>query len=397
MLLPYRTKNPPEHFPFATVTLIVLNVVIYLITSTDHAFFRVNDSALESFAVAHNNLGLYRLTTAMFLHANLEHIIGNMLFLWLFGAATEGRIRPLKFLIVYFLAGWTGGLLSDLVQGLSNPDRPSLGASGAIMGLAGAYLYLFPHSTICVLYGWSYRWGTAEWKAWCVVALYVGLDVLFGVLIKAADGVGHFAHLGGFGTGLLVVVLLRGRRDTEEASQARATLADTKDFSLLGFTELEAMMAHPTDNMELVLAYCEKAMDYSNMQGRQERGAAKLIEYAPRLLGHADPVRLARIALFLPPTAPTPPLVCYLRLGAQLESIGQYQVASQMYYQIYRVAPNAPENEMALYRTGQMASRIFNNGANAQAAYAELLRLFPNGQMALQARQALKQIGASGL
>ena len=225
-----------------------------------------------------------------------------------------------------------------------------------------------------------------------MVALYVGMDILFGVLIKLGDGVGHFAHLGGFAAGLLLALLLRGRRDTEEASQARATLADTKDFSLLGFAELEAMMAHPTENMELVLAYCEKAMDYSNMQGRQERGAAVLIQYAPRLFGHVDPIRLARIVLFLPHTAAAPPLVCYLRLGTQLESVGQYQSASQIYYQIYRINPQAPENEMALYRTGQMALRIFNNAGNAQAAYTELLRLFPYGQMAIQAKQALKQI-----
>ena len=394
MLLPYRTKNPPEHFPFTTVTLMVLNVVIYLATSTDNAFLRVNDGALDSFAVTHNNLNLWHLTTAMFLHGNLEHIIGNMLFLWLFGAATEGRLRPLKFLVLYFLAGWTGGLLSDFAQGLSNPDVPSLGASGAIMGIAGAYLYLYPHSTICVLYGWGFRWGTAEWRAWCVVALYIGMDLLFGVLIKTADGVGHFAHLGGFGTGLLMVFLLRGKRDTEEASQARATLADTRDFTLLGFDELEAMVQLPTENMELVLAYCEKAMDYNTMMWRQEQGAAKLTEHAPRLFGHVDPVRLARIVLFLPPTAAPPPLVCYLRLGAQLESVGQYQTASQIYYQIYRIAPTAPENEMALFRTGQMAGRIFNNRANAQAAYAEMLRLFPHGQMETQARFALKQIGA---
>ena len=104
----------------------------------------------------------------------------------------------------------------------------------------------------------------------------------------------------------------------------------------------------------------------------------------------------ARIVLFLPPAAAAPPLVCYQRSGAQLESIAQYQTASQMYYQIYRINPQGPENEMALYRTGQMASRIFNNAGNAQAAYTELLRLFPYGQMAIQTKQALKQMGAAG-
>ena len=94
MIIPFRTKNPPEHFPYVTLILIVVNVLIYFLTSLGNYCLRIDDTVIEQFAVTHNTLNLWRLTTAMFLHANLEHIIGNMLFLWIFGAAVEGRLRP---------------------------------------------------------------------------------------------------------------------------------------------------------------------------------------------------------------------------------------------------------------------------------------------------------------
>lgn len=392
MLIPYRTKNPPERFPYATLTLIILNVVIYFFTSTEHYFLRVNDSALEMFAVSHNTLNPWRLTTAMFLHANIEHIAGNMLFLWLFGGAVEGRLRPWKFLVVYFVAGWTGGLLSDLVLGATSPDTPSLGASGAIMGLAGAYLFMFPHSIICIAWAFAYRFGVADWQAWWVVLLYVGLDLLFAVIFRGADGVGHFAHLGGFGTGLLAVWLLRARRDSEEVSQAQATLAETnRDYTVLGYNELEAILQQPTENLNIVLAFCEKA-GASSDPTRQQKCASYLQYYAPKLFSQSDPNRLGAILLALPAGTAGLPLAYYLRLGSRLEAISSNSLAVQIYRRIYDIAPMTQDNEMALYRTAHLMRTAFNNRAHAQAAYQEMLRLFPYGEMALQAKQALQQI-----
>lgn len=388
MLLPYKTKNPPEHVPFVTISLIVINMLIYVLTSLNSSLLRIDEGPLQQFAVTHSNVSLWRLTSAMFLHGNLEHIIGNMLFLWLFGAAAEGRLRPLKFLILYFLAGWTGGLLSDLVQGASNPDIPSLGASVAIMGVAGAYLYLFPHSTICVFY-W-FRMGVAEWRAWWVVSLYIGMDVLFGVLFRNADGVGHFAHIGGFGAGLLVALALRARRDSEERSAAQRIMADVKDYSVLGLSELEAMLQQPTENLELVLAYCERAI--AGTPEQQQRCLGYLQTYGSRLIMQADPARVAALLLRLP-VGPTPiPLPLYLRLGSRLESAANTPAVS-IYRRIYDTAPTSKDSEMALYRTAQVMVSAFGNRDFARQTYYELLRLFPYGDLAPDAKRGLEALG----
>ena len=396
MIIPFRTKNPPEHFPFVTIILIVVNILIYALTSLNNYCLVIDKQYLVDFAVTHNTLSLWRLTTAMFLHANIEHILGNMLFLWIFGAAVEGRLRPLKYLVVYFVAGWTGGLLSDLLLGAVAPDIPSLGASGAIMGIAGAYLYMFPFSRIRLLYivplGYFSRIGLAEWQAIWVVLIFIGMDVLFGILLHSADGVGHFAHIGGFGTGLLAVFLMRARRDSAEISEAQAVLDETKrDYTALGYSELETMLQQPSENMELVLAFCEKAA-FSGDFIRMQKCAAYLNYYAARLFAQADPSRLAAVLLALPPAAGSPLLLYYLRLGTRLESIVSNTLALQIYRRIYDLAPSSPDAEMALYRTAQVMLSAFDNRPHAIAAYQELLRLFPHGELAIQARRALQQL-----
>jgi membrane associated rhomboid family serine protease len=396
VIIPFKTKNPPEHFPYVTLILIVVNVLIYFLTSLGNYCLSIDESVIDQFAVSHQTLSLWRLTTAMFLHANLEHIIGNMLFLWIFGAAVEGRLRPDKFIIIYVISGWTGGLLSDIILGAIRPDTPSLGASGAIMGIAGAYLYMFPFSRVRLFYllplGVYFRFGLAEWQAIWVVLVYVGMDILFGVLLRSADGVGHFAHLGGFGTGLLSVLIMRARRDTAEVSEAQAVLDETKrDYTQLAYSDLEAMLQQPSDNMDLVMAFCEKSCAYGD-PGKQQKCMAYLNYYAPRLFAQADPNRLGPVLLSLPPNAGTLPLVYYLRLGSRLEAATSNSLAAQIYRRVYDLAPYAPESEMALYRTAQLMTNIFNNRAHAAASYQEILRLFPHGEMAIQARQQLQRL-----
>ena len=103
MLIPYRAKNPPPQFPYVTVALIVINTLIFALTCNSHLVVR--ESVVARFAMSHNTLSPLTLLTAMFLHGSLLHLAGNMLFLWIFGAATEGRLRPLRFLAVYLFAG----------------------------------------------------------------------------------------------------------------------------------------------------------------------------------------------------------------------------------------------------------------------------------------------------
>src|SRR5947209_6003270 len=156
MLLPYKSKNPPESFPFATIGLIAINLIVYACTTKDGLSIR--REVVEQYAVSGEHFTLLRCFTSMFLHGGVLHILGNMWFLYLFGFAVEGRLRSLKFLIVYMAAGFAGDLLHQALLGSSHPERFSLGASGAIMGILGSALYMFPFSKVNFVWSWSYTW-----------------------------------------------------------------------------------------------------------------------------------------------------------------------------------------------------------------------------------------------
>jgi membrane associated rhomboid family serine protease len=392
MLLPYRAKNPPEHFPYATVALIAINTLKFVVTSD--SLLTIREDVVDKFAVSHDTLSLFRMVSAMFLHGSILHLAGNMLFLWIFGASTEGRLRPLKFVALYLLSGLAGDLLHDLAVGFSHPSQFSLGASGAIMGVAGMYLYMFPYSMICVLYRRWYGWGfgVAEWHARWVVAVYIGIDLLEGFLTKSlgvSDGVGHFAHLGGFGVGLLGAWALRARRDSEEVSTVQATRAEMKDFSLLSYRDLETLVQQPTEDMNLILAYCERALT-DHTHANPQRCVEVLNQHIKALMEKADVQRLVWILLTIHPHYGGVHPLYYLRLASRLEAQYSNDYASRLYHRVYELNPNAPDTESALFRLARLNETAFNNRQQAYNIYCEMLRRFPNGSMALDVRQTLK-------
>ncbi len=396
MFVPYRAKNPPESFPYVTVCLIVLNTLIYALTS--EFFLSIRDSVVESYAVSHNTFTFPRLVSAMFLHGDPMHLLGNMLFLWIFGAAVEGRLRPLKFAALYLLAGFAGSLLHDVVSGVLAPKQFGLGASGAIMGLAGAYLYMFPFSTICIFVLNRWHQGVIEWQAQWVILMYIGLDLLQGLFTRGlglSGGVAHFAHLGGFALGFAGVLALRAKRDSEYYSEAQAVRSDARgDYSLLAYHELESLMEHPNDNAPLIMAYCHKALR-NNVGADHERCLATLNRHSRVLIEQANPDSLARLVLGLPSDSAPLPLVFYLRLGSRLETDGSYDMATLLYRRVYEIDPNAPDSETALYRAARLTEQTSPDTKQAAAFYTEMLRRFPNGSLCDQARAALQRLGVA--
>ncbi len=154
--------------------------------------------------------------TSMFMHGGWLHLGGNMLYLFIFGDNVEDRFGHLKYLIFYLLCG-VAATFAQLMFSLGS-DVPNLGASGAIAGVLGAYLLMFPQGRIRVLLGLF----VTQVPAVIVIGLWIALQFLngFGAIANTAQtgGVAYMAHVGGFLAGLILTVLLGGRRSTRMMS-----------------------------------------------------------------------------------------------------------------------------------------------------------------------------------
>lgn len=160
------------------------------------------DSALgitENFALFPLNSGFFKphqLITHMFTHGGFMHILFNMYALWMFGAQLERVWGPKKFLIFYLICGLAAGITQMFLS-----DAPSVGASGAIMGLLAAFAYLFPNTEFFIL---PFPFPI---KAKFMVAIYAAIDLFGGFHPGKADNIAHFAHLGGLVMGFILVII----------------------------------------------------------------------------------------------------------------------------------------------------------------------------------------------
>jgi membrane associated rhomboid family serine protease len=155
------------------------------------------------------------LITSMFMHGGWAHLLGNMLFLWVFGDNIENRIGHARYLIFYLVCGIIASLSHVFISG-SSSIIPSLGASGAISGVLGGYMLLFPSRRVKVVMGR----GISEVPAFVALGIWIVFQVISGLGMLGGDqtggGVAYAAHIGGFIAGLALIKLFdaRGRRDT---------------------------------------------------------------------------------------------------------------------------------------------------------------------------------------
>ena len=197
--------------PFVTWTLIVINVAVFLLElQNGDAFIRQWAFTPSRFA-ADPSGELVTLFSAMFMHGSWMHLGGNMLYLWIFGDNVEDRFGHAKYLLFYLLAG----LAATFAQYFINPDSSisNLGASGAIAGVLGAYLLMFPQGKVNVLM----RGGLIAVPAILVLGLWFALQLFssFGSFANTGPGeeqggVAFMAHVGGFVAGFLMAFLFRG-------------------------------------------------------------------------------------------------------------------------------------------------------------------------------------------
>lgn len=229
-MIPLRDINPTERFAVVTLTLIVLNTAVYLyeltLGQTGSTVF-VEAFALvpvRLFAAGHALTGpipaVATLFTSMFLHGGLLHIAGNMLYLWIFGNNVEDAMGRMRFILFYLVCGLAAAYAHAAMNRASLV--PMLGASGAVSGVLGAYLLLYPRARVVTLVMFGFYIRTIPIPAMFVLGFWFVLQFVNALVESGSQGgVAWYAHVAGFLTGLLLIGLFKrstvpfggGRRD----------------------------------------------------------------------------------------------------------------------------------------------------------------------------------------
>jgi membrane associated rhomboid family serine protease len=211
-MIPLRDVIPSRTFPALVIAIIALNAFAFLFEQTlsDRElalFVRVYGMVPASFTWS-------SVFTSMFLHGGWMHILGNMLFLWIFGDNVEDRLGHGRFVVFYLLCG----MVAALAHVMSEPGSliPTIGASGAVAGVMGAYFVLYPHSRILTLLPLFIFWQVIEVPAVLFLGLWFALQLFSGVgtMLMAtqgapAGGIAFWAHVAGFVAGVVLVFAFR--------------------------------------------------------------------------------------------------------------------------------------------------------------------------------------------
>jgi membrane associated rhomboid family serine protease len=245
-VIPVKDTLGTDRFPFVTLGLVIVNLVAYILAVRHGGSFisgpdlqvEVKYSAIP-FELTHpgDHCGLIQtaagaalacrhgafpgtlptwetIFTAMFMHASIIHIGGNMIFLWIFGNNVEDAMGHVKFLLFYLL----GGVAALALQVAVSPNAlvPTLGASGAIAAVLGGYILLYPRGRILTLVFLIFFVTVIELPAWAMIGIWFVTQAVFGATnlttpAGGGGGVAYFAHVGGFIFGLLTIKLLATR------------------------------------------------------------------------------------------------------------------------------------------------------------------------------------------
>ncbi|HEX9615230.1 MAG TPA: rhomboid family intramembrane serine protease [Bacteroidota bacterium] len=222
-MIPLRDHNPTRKRPYVNFGLVLVNILVFLYevslgSGVEPVYYKlgvVPRDVMSAFAEYRYVEGIIPFVTLMFLHGGWLHLGGNMLYLWIFGDNVEDKLGHTRYFVFYALCGLAAGILHVVLDPSSG--IPTVGASGAISGVLGAYLVMFPRAKVLTLIPVFVFLQVAELPAllvlgfWFVIQFFNGL-VSLGYETAGMGGVAWWAHIGGFLAGLLLILPLRKYR-----------------------------------------------------------------------------------------------------------------------------------------------------------------------------------------
>ncbi|MBI4019719.1 MAG: rhomboid family intramembrane serine protease [Candidatus Aenigmarchaeota archaeon] len=192
---PYHDENPREHFPIVNTLIIIINVAVFIWSLTNF------DYIINTFGFTPADLAVVTIFTSMFLHGGIDHIFGNMWFLFIYGDNVEDKFGRFKYLLFYLASG-VAATFTHYATNLGSVV-PAIGASGAISGVLGAYMAMFPGVRVRV----ASLYGGYALPAWALIGFWFVLQLLLGttsLLGGTGSGIAFWAHIGGFVFGFVV-------------------------------------------------------------------------------------------------------------------------------------------------------------------------------------------------
>jgi membrane associated rhomboid family serine protease len=234
-MIPYRDENETQRTPYITIIIIVVNVLVWLFVQGGGGMRALAESVCNLGLIPGELTGsvppgtpiemgtgmlcqtdpgpqLINLITSMFLHGSWMHLIGNMWFLWIFGNNVEDSSGRIRFLFFYLICGLSAALLQTFITPASSV--PMVGASGAISGVMGAYLVLYPRVRVFAMIPLGFFLTSIALPAWLMLIYWMLLQFVGGLssMDAAGGGVAFWAHVGGFLAGVILIKLF-ARRD----------------------------------------------------------------------------------------------------------------------------------------------------------------------------------------
>ncbi|MEW6684688.1 MAG: rhomboid family intramembrane serine protease [Candidatus Edwardsbacteria bacterium] len=217
-MLPLKDDIPSKTFPIATISIMVVNVLVFLyelsLGPQVETLFKTAGIIPEKIIRLGLPRGFFPILTAMFLHGGFMHLFGNMLYLWIFGDNVEDVMGHFRFLIFYLLCGFIASF-THIISAI-NSAIPSIGASGAIAGVLGAYFLLYPKARILTLIPLGFFLRIVRLPAIIVLGMWIVIQLFYGFLTlpgaAKTGGIAWFAHIGGFFAGLLLVKIFQKRK-----------------------------------------------------------------------------------------------------------------------------------------------------------------------------------------
>jgi len=395
MLFPYGTTREQTKTPFMTLGLVGMNVLVgiwfWLLPEVS------KEVTLYDLAVIPEQFHPVSLLTSMFMHGNFAHIFGNMWFLWVFGKSVEDGVSEWEYILVYIGAGFVGASLHTLTCPAYRQDIPCVGASGAIAGVMGAFLVMYPKERIKGLLGfWPVQLPASLYLVWYfVIQLFHGVIELYDVK-QLTSGIAFWAHIGGFIVGFVgigtsryrenFIALFRKQKSRSQGIDASAAFregrfADCKQscHSILKRTPNDRMARFLLSRMDALQGNTQRAVKILNairseVMSSRDYPAVSTFYIQMKKLGAADSFNASEL----------------LKAGIALRELGYPGEALTPLMNAVKLEDAEELLDLLLFQLGECVSELGDRRKGA-AIMRRLVEWYPHSNVATMAKFSLQQ------